>query len=323
MGKKGLTHVRESRSRQCHSSTAHQYTRHNQQVGVGLVQPLANIVHQRQDNQRRNGVADEGGNHQDQAGEDEQDAIQAEILHALGDHLGDGVQQTRRVDGLAERQAAGRQDDDGPGEVVEVLLGEDADAKEEDDGDDGDDAHVAELGLKLVRGAPQADGGDSDQSDEPLQASELVLDGADGHDGGALAWLEGEQQQGPDEKQRDDADGDDDEEPLAPGRRGLHQADGDDVLWGGDGREHATYVGGEGNAHDDGLGHVGPGWEVAEHRLDDAKAEDGSGDVADQHTSYGGHGHVGDENCPGLGSSLAEDEGCDPLVDAALGESGC
>lgn len=176
----------------------------------------ADAVDERQDDERGDGVADEGGDDEDQAREDEQHGVQAEALDADGDLARDGVQEARAVDGLAEREAAGGQDDDGPQEVVEVLLGEDAGAEEQDDRDDGDHAHVAEDVLELVAHAPQHDGGERHERDEPLHAREAVLDGAHGDDRRALAGLEADEEEDPDYQDGDDADGDGDEEPGRP-----------------------------------------------------------------------------------------------------------
>lgn len=179
---------------------------------------LADLLDERQHNQRSNGMTDERRNNQDQAAEHNQHTIQTHPLDLLGDAVGDGVEQAGAVDGFAERETAGGEDDDGPEEVVEVLLGEDAGAEEEHDGDDGDDAHVAEDGLELVGDAPEDDGEDGDDADEPLDAGEPVAHAADRHDGRALAGLEGEQQEDPDDQDADDADREGDEEPHTPPR---------------------------------------------------------------------------------------------------------
>lgn len=101
-------------------------------------------------------------------------------------------------DGLAEGEAAGGEDDDGPQEVVEVFLGEDSRAEEQGHGDDGHDAHVAEDAFELVRHAPENDGAERDETDEPLHACEAVFHGPDGHDGRAFAGLEGDEKEDPD-----------------------------------------------------------------------------------------------------------------------------
>lgn len=72
----------------------------------------------------------------------------------LGDGVGDGVQEARRRHGLSKNQTSSCEDDDGPQEVVEVLLGQNAGAEEENHGDDSYDSHVAKSGLQLMAHAP-------------------------------------------------------------------------------------------------------------------------------------------------------------------------
>ena len=114
---------------------------------------------------------------------------------------------------------------------------------------------------------PKHNCNDSDDADEPLYASELVFQGPDGNDAGSATGLEGGEQEDPDEQNRDDAYGEGDEEPYAPGGFGMHVLQRDEVLGGGDGGGGAAYVGGEGDAHEEGFGHVGIGGEVAEDGL--------------------------------------------------------
>jgi hypothetical protein len=78
----------------------------------------------------------------DERGDDEADGEQAEehlpdrhALHNVLDERIERLEQAARRDGLAERNAAHGEEDDGPEEVVEVLLGQDARAEEEHDGD--------------------------------------------------------------------------------------------------------------------------------------------------------------------------------------------
>jgi len=137
-------HVGEAASRQAHCGAAHEHAGHDQQVGVWVGHTLAHALHQRQEDQRRHCVRDEGRHHQNDGRERHQHPVQRHMLHARRDVLRQRVQQARRADGLAERQAARRQDDDGPQEVVEVLFCEDAGAEKQNERDDGDDAHVAE-----------------------------------------------------------------------------------------------------------------------------------------------------------------------------------
>lgn len=192
-------HVREAARGQRHGGRAHEHRAHDQHIGPRLGHPLADLVHQREDDERGDGVADEAGDHEDQDGEDDEHAVQAEALDALRDARGDGVQQAGGVDGFAEGEAAGSEDDDSPEEVVEVFLGEDAGAEEDDEGDDGYNAHVAEDWLELMCDAPEEDGQERHAANEVLCACEAVLHRADGDDGGAAAGLEREQQEEPDQ----------------------------------------------------------------------------------------------------------------------------
>jgi len=169
------SHVGEAAGGQAHGGAAHEHAGHDQQVGVRVGHALAHALHQRQEDECRHRVRDEGRDHQNDGRERHQHPVQRQVLHARRDVLRQRVQQARRADGLAERQAARRQDDDGPQEVVEVLFGEDAGAEEEHQWDDGDDAHVAEDVRQLVRYAPQADCGKRHDADEPLDASETLF----------------------------------------------------------------------------------------------------------------------------------------------------
>lgn len=75
---------------------------------------LTHLLHKREHNKRRDGVADEGRDDQDEAAEDAQDAVETHAFDVGGDRLGDGVEQTGGVDGFAESEAASGEDDDGP-----------------------------------------------------------------------------------------------------------------------------------------------------------------------------------------------------------------
>ena len=165
--------------------------------------------------------------------------------------MGDGLEEAGGVDGFTEGEPAGGEDDDGPEEVVEVVLGEDAGAEEEDDGDDGDNAHVAEDVFELVRDAPEDDGDEGCDHDEVLDAGEGVLCGADRDDGGVVADAECYEQHRPDEEDADDADGERDEEPRAPARRRAHVFQRDDILRGSDRGSHTADIGGECDPEDE------------------------------------------------------------------------
>lgn len=73
-----------------------------------------------------------------------------------------------------------------------------------------------------MRDAPEDYRAEGDGADEPLHAGEAVLHGPDGDDGRAFPWLEGDEEEDPDEENGDDADGEGDEEPGAPAGLGLH-----------------------------------------------------------------------------------------------------
>ncbi len=85
--------------------------------------------------------------------------------------------------------------------------------------------------------APQYYGDDGDHTDEILYAGEFVFHWPYRYDRGAFSGLEGDEEECPDEKDRDDADGENDEEPDAPAGLGPHILERDDVLrrsnWGG------------------------------------------------------------------------------------------
>lgn len=135
-----------------------------------LVHADADGVDEFEDDEGGDGVGDESGDDEDQGGEDDEDGVEAQALDACSDGVGDGVQEARAVDGFAEGEAAGCEDDDGPEEVVEVFFGEDAGAEEEDEGDDGYDAHVAEYVLELLADAPEDNCAKGDERDEPLHS---------------------------------------------------------------------------------------------------------------------------------------------------------
>jgi len=169
------SHIRKPTGRQPHGSRTHQRAAHDQQIRMRLRHARADCVHEGQDNQRGDGVGDEGRDDKDQGGEDDEDAVEAHALDFCGDGGGDGVEEARGVDGFAEGEAAGCEDDDGPEEVVEVFFCEDAGAEEEGEWDDGYDAHVAEDVFELVAYAPEDYGDDGDDADEPLHACEFVF----------------------------------------------------------------------------------------------------------------------------------------------------
>lgn len=220
---------------------------------------LTNLLHKREHDKRRYSVADEGRNDEDETAKDNKDAVETHAFDAAGDRLGNGMEKTGRVDGLAERQASSGENDDGPEEVVEVLLRKDARSKEQHKRDDSHNTHVTEDVLELVADAPQNDGDNSDDADEPLHARELILHRANGYNRGTLAGLECENQQSPDQKDGDDAHRQRDEEPNTPGRFRVHVLKGDKVLRRCDRRCGTTDIGCKSNAQEQCLCHVGIG----------------------------------------------------------------
>lgn len=78
--------------------------------------------------------------------------------------------------------------------------------------------------------APEDDCDEGGQSDEPLGAGEAVFDGADGHDCGAAAGFEADEQDNPDCENGQDAHGDGDEEPCSPADCWVHVFQCNDVL---------------------------------------------------------------------------------------------
>ncbi|KAI6773470.1 hypothetical protein HG531_000319 [Fusarium graminearum] len=132
---------------QTHSGTAHENTAHDEEVGVRLVHGSTDIEDKREEDQSSDSMADEGCNDQDQSREDNQDTIQTHAFHFFRDDLGKSVQKTRRSNSFTQGQSTGSEDDNGPWEVVEVLLSQQTNTKEENNRDNGNDAHISKLGL--------------------------------------------------------------------------------------------------------------------------------------------------------------------------------
>lgn len=159
-----------------------------------FLHPSTDLVHQRKDDQCRNGVTDERRNDENQGREYDQNAVQTHALDLFGDGAGNGMQEAGGLDGFAERETASGENDDGPEEIVEVFLGQDSGTEEEHDRYYGDDSHVAKDVLQLMRDAPQYDGSDGHNTDEPLSTREFVLHRPDRYDDSALSRLEGNEQ---------------------------------------------------------------------------------------------------------------------------------
>lgn len=192
-----LTHIGKSTGWQAHCSRCHQDAAHDKKVRMGLSHALSNLLDKRQHNQSCNSMADEGCHNTDQCGEHHQDTIEAQVLDAAGDTLSNCMQQARGIDSLAKRKTSSCKDNDGPQKIVEVLFGQDAGAEEEDDWNDSHNSHVSEDRFELMADAPEHDGSERDNTNEPLNAGEPVLHGPDWHNGSIAARLECDKKQDP------------------------------------------------------------------------------------------------------------------------------
>lgn len=67
-------------------------------------------------------MRDEGGDDEDDTAEDDKDEVYREVFDVVLEGLGDDAKETRRRDGLTERQATAGKHDDCPEEVVKVFL---------------------------------------------------------------------------------------------------------------------------------------------------------------------------------------------------------
>lgn len=103
------------------------------------------------------------------------------------------MEQSGGVDRFAEGETTGGENDDCPEEIVEVFFGKNAGAEEQDERNDCNDSHVAKKPLQLMTDAPENDCAKGDERDEPLYASEFILDRSNGYDCGSSTWLEGQE----------------------------------------------------------------------------------------------------------------------------------
>lgn len=232
-----------------------------------LAHTHADLGHDGEENEGGDGVRDEGCNNEDNGAEDDQNGVDPHAFNVLADILGDDVEEAGGGDGFSERETTACEHDDGPKEVVEVFLGEDARAKECREGDNSNDAHIAQREGKLMGDAPEDDSRQRNEGDKVLGAGELILGRPDGDNCSSAVGTVDEKEQDPDEEDRHDGDGEGDEEPFTPGGRRSHVLECNDVLGGGDRRRHAADVGSEGDANDEGLGELGLRGEVAKHGL--------------------------------------------------------
>lgn len=81
-----------------------------------------------------------------------------------------------------------------------------------------------------MRDAPEHYSDHGDHTDKILYAGESVFHWPYWHDRGAFSGLEGDEEEDPDKKDRDDADGEYHKEPDAPAGLGPHVLESDDVL---------------------------------------------------------------------------------------------
>jgi hypothetical protein len=119
-----------------------------------MVHVLAHLPDERQEDDRRNGMAHKRGGYQNDRREDNGHAIQTQAADAFGDDVRNGVQQTGAVDDCAERETSGSKNNDGPQEVVEVFVSQDTSPKEYGHRNDGNDAHVSKVPLKAAAETP-------------------------------------------------------------------------------------------------------------------------------------------------------------------------
>lgn len=202
-------------------------------------------------------MTDKSRNDEDQCRKNNQNTIKAHALHFLRYGTCDGVQETRRGDGFAKRQATSGKNNNSPQEVIKVFLREDASAKEEDNGYDGHDTHVSKDILQLMCHTPEYYSNDGNSTNEPLYAGKLILHRPYWHDCGAFSWLEGDKKEYPDKEYGDNADGEGDKEPDTPAWLRPHVLECDDILRRSDGGGGAANVRGEGDAENEGFGEIG------------------------------------------------------------------
>ena len=110
--------------------------------------------------------------------------------------------------------------------------------------------------------APQCNGTDGDNADEPLNAGKTIFHRSHGNDAGAFSGSESDEEEDPDEEYRDDANWESNEKPLQPTRLWLHVLESNDILRGSDGGRCSPNVRSEGDSKDKGFGETRVGREV-------------------------------------------------------------
>ncbi|KAG7904901.1 hypothetical protein KL907_003117 [Ogataea polymorpha] len=272
--------VREARHWQRHADARNERDSAHEQEP--LVELLPDGLDQRNQNQCRNGVRHKRCKHHAQHAEDGQYRDRRVRVDSVGEGGGDGVEQTGRADGLAERDAAHREQDDRPGVVVDVRGGEQACSVESDDRHDRDDAGRPESRLELRLETPQHNGEHGHEADVVLFEGEggaYRLDRLDFH--GVNFERENHlqpHQEKPNQTQRDRK-----REPVTPGRVWLECLDGDDILRRRDRRTHAAHVGHERYAQHESLREARLGGNALEQRADQRVREHGRGNVRNPH----------------------------------------
>ncbi|KAG7747693.1 hypothetical protein KL912_003065 [Ogataea haglerorum] len=311
--------VREARHGQRHADARNERDpAHEQEL---LAELLADGLHERNQDQRGDGVRHKRGKHDAEHAENRQNRDSRVRVDSFGERRGDGVQQAGRADALAERDAAHGEQDDRPGVVVDVGGGEQAGAVEGDDGHDGDHAGGPEPRLELRLDAPQHDGEHGHEADVVLFEGEGGLDGLDGLDLDVVD-LEGEDHLEPHDKEADYAQRDGEREPVAPRRVWLERLDGDDVLRRRDRRAHAAHVRHERDAEHERPRKAGLCREALEQRRDQRVREHGRRDVRDPHRQEQRHHHDGQQNAPRRRAGEEQDVRRRDARDVVLGQRG-
>ncbi|KAI3476320.1 hypothetical protein L1887_62084 [Cichorium endivia] len=284
------------------------------------VEALADLGRNGHEQDRSDGVADKRSHDQTDTEQGDDDLPQRKLLDDLLDEVIERLEQSRRCDCLAERNTAHGQKDDGPEERVEVLLGEDASAKEEHHGDDGNDAHVADDPLEVLLQTPQHDRRHGDGRDEPLDLGERVPALAELLDHRAPPRTIAPQQDQPDDHQRQAGHGDGDGKPLQPPHGLLHVLQRNQVLRRSDGRGLSADVRRKRNAHDEARGVRRLARQRTQDGLDERIHEHGCSHVADPHGRKARHAHVRQQHHARPRTGQPQDLGGQNLVDAILGQ---
>ena len=74
-------------------TAAHEHAGHDQEIRSWILHLGADLVDEREDDERGDGVGYERRDHEDQGGEDDEDGVEGEPLDFGGDGVGDGVEE--------------------------------------------------------------------------------------------------------------------------------------------------------------------------------------------------------------------------------------